>query len=562
MEPIKLEAFTPIFQKLGDSRDKQEEFAQKFLHATPKIQHVMLSDLMDRVKESKLPIDESIMALYVQLYPDMATMAAEVKDGNVALKDVPKQYFANMESTLEKDVTRRLDRAELKEMLDLVKENEDWAPGPNTTHYLIREFDEETVGFVFDPARKNHLTLTGEALLLARPNYLLEHSNSFAHHAARFFGGQASWVDLAKEGFESEKKKYGVADEGSMQDQVRLLNEKKDKALKITWMSLGKKRQTDLVTIRAQLANPAFLQSISRAAVTFKTVEDAKSALDFLNHIPSLEVLSLSIDGVDSAAQTEFFNHFKNVENLREFGIRYSDNEPPPYAISLIGQMKKLESLHVSALGGNVTFISNHKEDIAKSLTQLENLNDFLFNGILDGEQGLAVAELMGNMPRLVTLCLANKARSIGANSQDALIQALSKQKNLQKLGLILTDFTGDRAVSVVKAMGQLSELEQVTFQQCHLNDDDLSSILKGISEVENLKELYFEANDFTGGDLPKILEPIQNSSTLELVRIEVPEISEVDKIAIGETFGEIVDIGYRGIVPPTFPNSESKLWR
>ncbi|NWU87225.1 LRC31 protein, partial [Onychorhynchus coronatus] len=219
------------------------------------------------------------------------------------------------------------------------------------------------------------------------------------------------------------------------------------------------------------------------------TAKDGESLAEFLNVIPNLEVLDLSINKHIGCSMKVMAQDLKNVPGLKELnlhmcGLKQDSLQGLDAALQHLAELRKLDISCNRDIGGAF-------RDSTAHLASLKNLE------VLDLHQ-----------------C------SVTEEDMTVLSQVIPLLSSLQELNLSSNKSVGVSSDPLLGRLRFLPRLKSVAISNCGLGEESLSSLAEAALHLPELEILDLSWNKCVGGNLKLLLGALKLAAEIQVLRL------------------------------------------
>ncbi|NXL98591.1 LRC31 protein, partial [Tyrannus savana] len=219
------------------------------------------------------------------------------------------------------------------------------------------------------------------------------------------------------------------------------------------------------------------------------TAKDGESLAEFLNVIPNLEVLDLSINKHIGCSVKVMAQDLKNVPGLKELnlhmcGLKQDSLQGLDTALQHLAELRKLDLSCNREIGGGF-------KDSAARLASLKNLE------VLDLHQCCVTEEDMAVLSQVIPLL-----------------------SSLQELNLSWNKSVGVSSDPLLGRLRFLPRLKSVAISSCGLGEESLSSLAEAALHLPELEILDLSWNKCVGGNLKLLLGALKLAVEIQVLRL------------------------------------------
>ncbi|XP_064521904.1 leucine-rich repeat-containing protein 31 isoform X2 [Pseudopipra pipra] len=219
------------------------------------------------------------------------------------------------------------------------------------------------------------------------------------------------------------------------------------------------------------------------------TAKDGESLAEFLNVIPNLEVLDLSINKHIGCSVKVMAQDLKNVPGLKELnlhmcGLKQDSLQGLDTALQHLAELRKLDISCNREIGGGF-------KDSTAHLASLKNLE------VLDLHQCCVTEEDMTVLSQVIPLL-----------------------SSLQELNLSSNKSVGVSSDPLLGRLRFLPKLKSVAISNCGLGEESLSSLAEAALHLPELEILDLSWNKCVGGNLKLLLGALKLAAEIQVLRL------------------------------------------
>ncbi|NWT05616.1 LRC31 protein, partial [Mionectes macconnelli] len=219
------------------------------------------------------------------------------------------------------------------------------------------------------------------------------------------------------------------------------------------------------------------------------TAKDGESLAEFLNVIPNLEVLDLSINKHIGCSVKVMAQDLKNVPGLKELnlhmcGLKQDSLQGLDTALQHLAELRKLDISCNREIGGGF-------KDSTAHLASLKNLE------VLDLHQCYVTEEDMTVLSQVIPLL-----------------------SSLQELNLSSNKSVGVSSDPLLGRLRFLPRLKSVAISNCGLGEESLSSLAEAALHLPELEILDLSWNKCVGGNLKLLLGALKLAAEIQVLRL------------------------------------------